>query len=122
MLQKFEVLMGMGIKIHNFSDVTPCALVNSNVSKKLAAFTFRIVLKGSNSNIHVILNGLPTKRHYVFAQRDEVIDLKQDIQLSEQVLKQGPSDYKDTVPAAIPHCLVHVLFQGYQNYDMICIH
>ena len=112
----------MGIKIHNFSDVTPCALVNSNVSKNLAAFTFRIVLRGLNSDIHVILNALPTKRHYVFAQRDEVINLKQHIQLSDQVLKQGPSNYKDTFPTAIPHCLVHVLFQGYQNYDKICMH
>jgi len=40
-----------------------------------------------------------------------VISIKQDIQLSDQVLKQGPSDYKDTVPTAIPHCLVHVLFK-----------
>jgi hypothetical protein len=52
---KFEALMGMGIKIQIFSDVTPCALVNSNVSKKLAAFTFRIVPKDLNSDIHVLL-------------------------------------------------------------------
>ena len=57
-MQKFEFLMGMGIKIQNFSYVTPFALVNSNVSKKIAAFTFRIVLKGFESDIHVILNGL----------------------------------------------------------------
>ena len=40
-----------------------------------------------------------------------MINLKKDIQLSDQVLKQGTSDYKDTVPTAIPHCLVHVLFK-----------
>jgi hypothetical protein len=50
--------MGMGIKIQIFSHVTPCALVNGNVSKKLAAFTFRIVVKYMHSDIHVILNGL----------------------------------------------------------------
>jgi len=55
---KFEVLMGMGIKIQIFSDVTPCALVNSNVSKKFIALIFTIVLKVLHSGIHVILNGL----------------------------------------------------------------
>jgi len=50
--------MGMGIKIQIFSDVTPCALVNSNVSKKFAAFIFTTVLKGFNSDTRVILNGL----------------------------------------------------------------
>jgi hypothetical protein len=45
--------MGMGIKIQIFSDVTPSALVSSNVSKKLAASIFRIVPEGLNPNIHV---------------------------------------------------------------------
>jgi len=62
---KFEVLVGMGIKIQIFSHVTPCALVNSNVSKKLAAFTFRIVLKCLNSDIHVILHSLLKELMYL---------------------------------------------------------
>jgi hypothetical protein len=55
---KFEILVRMEMKIQIFSDVTPCAPVNSNISKKLDAFTFRIVPEGLNSNINVILNGL----------------------------------------------------------------